>query len=132
EAVPSLKIMVVDDDPDVIIVLKKILKKFGCEVVGITDSRNCVSRVKEEMPDLIFLDVMMPGVDGWEICKKLKDDPATAHIFISMVTVRCERVDKEKSIRYAKANQHLCKPMNIQEIGRIVKKAGSSEGQSIS
>lgn len=115
-----MKIMVVDDDPDVIYVLENILSRYGCEVVGVTDSKKCVETVKKEMPDLIFLDVMMPDVNGWEICKKLKEDPATSGIFVSMLTVRREDEDIKKSFEYAGANKHLCKPINLTEIKGVV------------
>ena len=115
-----MKIMVVDDDPDVIYVLENILSRYGCEVVGVTDSKKCVEIVKKEMPDLIFLDVMMPDVNGWEICKEIKDDPATSEIFVSMLTVRREDGDVKKSFEYAGANKHLCKPINLAEIKGVV------------
>jgi two-component system alkaline phosphatase synthesis response regulator PhoP len=122
-----MKIMVVDDDPDVIYVLENILSRYGCEVVGVTDSKKCVDTVKKEMPNLIFLDVMMPDITGWEICKKLKEDPATSGIFISMLTVRREDEDKKKSLEYAGANKHLCKPINLTEIKDVVDGMDGSE-----
>lgn len=122
-----MKIMVVDDDPDVIYVLENILSRYGCEVIGVTDSKKCVETVKKEMPDLIFLDVMMPEVNGWEICKKLKEDPATSRIFISMLTVRREEEDMKKSFEYAKANKHLCKPINLTEIKEVVEEVNGPE-----
>jgi CheY-like chemotaxis protein len=118
-----MKIMVVDDDPDVIYVLENILSRYGCEVVGITDPKKCVETVKKEMPDLIFLDVMMPDINGWEVCKRLKEDPATSDIFISMLTVRREEEDMKKSFEYAGANKHLCKPINLTEIKEVVEGA---------
>ncbi len=122
-----MKIMVVDDDPDVVYVLESILSRYGCEVVGVTDSKKCVETVKKEMPDLIFLDVMMPDVNGWEICKKLKEDPATSGIFISMLTVRREEEDRKKSFEYAGANKHLCKPINLTEIKEVVEGANGPD-----
>ena len=122
-----MKIMVVDDDPDVVYVLENILSRYGCEVIGVTDSEKCFSVVKKEMPDLIFLDVMMPGISGWEISKKIKDDPATSGIFVSMLTVRRENEDVVKSLEYAKANKHLCKPINLTEIKGVVGEASGPD-----
>lgn len=119
----SNKILVVDDDPDVVYVLENILSRHGCEVIGVTDSRKAVETARQEMPDIIFLDVMMPNINGWEISKKLKEDPATSDIFISMLTVRREEDDKKKSFEYAKADEHLCKPINLAEIKDIVEGA---------
>lgn len=122
-----MKIMVVDDDPDVVYVLENILSRYGCEVIGVTDSKQCLSVVKKEMPDLIFLDVMMPDINGWEICKQIKEDPMTSGIFVSMLTVRRENEDRAKSLEYAKANKHLCKPINLGEIKEVVQGANGPE-----
>jgi CheY-like chemotaxis protein len=115
-----MKIMCVDDDADVIYVLENMLSRNGYEVIGVTDSNQCLSTVKEEMPDLIFLDIMMPGIDGWEICKQIKEDPATSSIFVSMLSVRREKEDVTKSLNYAKANRHLCKPIDMGEIKSVI------------
>jgi two-component system alkaline phosphatase synthesis response regulator PhoP len=122
-----MKIMVVDDDPDVVYVLENMLSRYGCEVIGVTDSKKCLSVVKKEMPDLVFLDVMMPGINGWEISKKIKEDPATSGIFVSMLTVRRENEDRKKSIEYGKADKHLCKPINLNEIKQVVEGANGPE-----
>ncbi len=115
DLIKMTKIMVIDEDPDVTLVLERILKKYGCDVVGITDSRNCLSRVKEEMPDLIFLDVMMPDKDGWEVCREIKDNPSTSSIPISMLTVMKDEEHIKKSFE-AGADQHLEKPIKVKEI----------------
>ena len=115
-----MKIVVVDDDPDVIYILENILSRYGCEVIGVTESKKCLSIIKDEMPDLVFLDIMMPELDGWEICKKLKADPETSDIFVSMLSVRREADDIKKSIEYAGANQHLCKPIDLMEIKETI------------
>jgi DNA-binding response OmpR family regulator len=120
-----MKIMAVDDDPDVIFILVYTLTRDGFEVVGVTDSKQCLPTVKTEMPDLIFLDAMMPYLDGWEICKKLKENPKTSDIFVSMLTVRREEEDIRKSLEYAKANRHLCKPINLSEIREVIEEVGS-------
>lgn len=115
-----MKVMVVDDDPDVIFVLQKILQRYGCEVIGVTDSEKCLPLIEEKRPDILFLDVMMPGIDGWEICKKVKEKVETSKIYISMLTVRAEEEDKAISLKYAGANQHLCKPINFDEIKETI------------
>jgi CheY-like chemotaxis protein len=103
QGVIEMKIVCVDDDPDVIYVLENILSRYGCEVVGVTDAKKCMEIVKREMPDLIFLDVMMPDISGWELCKQIKEDPETSGIFVSMLTVRREAEDVKMSLEGAKA-----------------------------
>ncbi|MBU2559269.1 response regulator [archaeon] len=115
-----MKIMCVDDDPDVIYVLDNILSRYGCEVIGVTDPKLCLEAVKREMPDLIFLDVMMPDINGWELCKQIKENPETSGIFVSMLTVRREEEDVKMSLEEAKANRHLAKPINLSEIREVI------------
>ncbi|MBU2560329.1 response regulator [archaeon] len=124
-----MKIVCVDDDPDIIYVLEHILSRYGCEVIGVTDPKQCLEIVKREMPDLIFLDVMMPDVSGWELCKQIKKDPETSGIFVSMLTVRREAEDVKMSLEEAKANRHLKKPINLTEINNVIGELSAQEAR---
>lgn len=95
-----MKVMAIDDNPEVIFILKKALQKYGCEVVGVSESEKCLPMVKEVMPDLIFINVMMPYIDHQEICKKIKEDPKTSHIPVSMLTIGRENKDKIRGIEF--------------------------------
>lgn len=109
------KVMVVDDDPDVLLVLKRVLGRKGYNVVGACSGKECLERVKDDRPDIIFLDVMMPGMDGWEVCREIKDNPSTSSIPVSMLTVMNDAEDITKSLS-AGADQHLGKPINFKEV----------------
>lgn len=106
------KIMFVDDEPDVIYLVKKILEKEGYEVVEVYTGKECLERVEEEAPDLILLDIMMAGIDGWEVSRTLKSQEETKDIPIVMLTVRTSEDSEEKSFEYAHADAHLGKPIN--------------------
>ncbi len=69
--------------------------------------------VREERPDLIFMDIMMPGIDGWETARKIKTNPRTKDIPISMLSVKSDPEDKEKSLSYSLADKHLSKPVDF-------------------
>jgi len=69
----SAKIMVVDDDPDMRDALQMILESGGYTVVTAEDGERCLAKLKEEQPDLLILDLLMPKMDGFEVCKALKD-----------------------------------------------------------
>ena len=69
----SAKIMVVDDDPDMRDALQMILESAGYTVVMAEDGERCLAKLKEEQPDLLILDLLMPKMDGFEVCKTLKD-----------------------------------------------------------
>ena len=70
---PSAKILVVDDDPDMREALQMILESGGYTVVTGEDGQECLLKLKEEQPDLLILDLLMPKMDGFEVCKALKD-----------------------------------------------------------
>ncbi|MEE8401629.1 MAG: response regulator [Candidatus Hydrothermarchaeaceae archaeon] len=109
------KVMVVDDDPDVLLVLERVLGRRGYTVVGACGGKECLKMVKEDRPDIIFLDVMMPGMDGWEVCREIKDNPSTSSIPVSMLTVMKDEEDIKKSLS-AGADQHMGKPINFKEV----------------
>lgn len=84
------KILLVDDEPDIIMLSKALLENNGYEVVSARNGNECLKKLKEEKFDLILLDVMMPGDNGWIVCKKIKSDEKTKDIPVVMFTVRTE------------------------------------------
>ncbi len=116
-----IKIMVVDDEPDIIYLVSKILKGEGYEVVSARSGDEALKILKKEKPTLILLDVMMPGLDGWETCKRIKDDPALKNITVAMLTVKSEDEDKVQSFDYAIADWHIAKPIEKEKFVRTVK-----------
>jgi CheY-like chemotaxis protein len=107
------KILVVDNDLDIPFILRTFLAKHGYTVNQANSGEECLEVLKKEWPDLIFMDIMMPGLDGWETARKIKTDPKTKHIPISMLSVKCELEDKVKSRDYSLADEHLCKPVDF-------------------
>lgn len=79
-------ILIADDDPDVVTVVKKILQGGGYEVRCAYSGREVLAWLQEERPDLIILDVKMPEMDGFEVLKRLKTDPATSSIPVILLT----------------------------------------------
>ena len=80
------KVLIIDDDPDFILTTTIAVESGGYEVVAAEDGESGLEAAAKEKPDLIVLDVMMPGMDGWEVCETLKNDDATAKIPIVMLT----------------------------------------------
>ncbi len=105
------KIMLVDDEPDVIYLVKKLLEKEGYDVVEYYNGKDCLENVESDDPDLILLDIMMPGIDGWEVSRTLKKRDSTKDIPIVMLTVRVSEDSVEKSFEYAYADGHIGKPI---------------------
>jgi CheY-like chemotaxis protein len=109
-------ILVVDDEADIIFILKSILSKKGYFVKEAFSGEECLEILKKERPDMIFMDIMMPGIDGWETARKIKTNPKTKSIPISMLSVKCDSEDKNRSQDYSLADHHLCKPVNFETV----------------
>lgn len=106
----KLTILVVDDEPMNIMVLSDLLKK-EYRVIAAKSGEQALSRVKDNQPDLILLDVMMPGMDGYEVCRKLKASTETQQIPIIFVTAMSEEEDEEKGLT-AGAVDYITKPIS--------------------
>lgn len=109
------QVLVVDDDASCRLLLTEILTAKGHTVVEAVDGEEALSAVRRERPDVILLDVTMPGIDGFEVCRRLKADPATAMIHVLMVTSLTEREHRMKGIECG-ANDFITKPVQIDEV----------------
>ncbi len=112
------KILVVDDEPSIVRPLTFILKKNGYEVLTASNGEEGLHMAREERPDLIFLDVMMPKKNGYEVCQELKEDPELEETYIIILTARGGELNEEEKNRI-KANEYMAKPFSPV---RIVKK----------
>jgi adenylate cyclase len=116
----SWKILVVDDTPQNIRVLDAILAPRGYTVIPATTGAEALQRVQSEAPDLILLDILMPGMSGYEVAQRLRADPATRFLPIVMVTALGAQEEKVKAIE-AGADDFLTKPVNQLELLARVK-----------
>ncbi|TQV89021.1 response regulator [Aliikangiella coralliicola] len=104
------KILIVDDSPTEIHVLSTILESNGYEVVTAESGEAGVEVAKQELPDLVLMDVVMPGLNGFQATRQLKKDPATAHIPVVIVTTKDQETDKIWGMRQG-AKDYLTKPV---------------------
>ncbi len=109
---PRHKILIVDDEPDIVETLSFMLQARNFDVVTASDGLEALSKVKSEHPDLVLLDIMMPGMDGYDVCVKLKTDKETKNIPVVMLTARGEN---EAVIRAHKSGAHdyIVKPFTL-------------------
>jgi CheY-like chemotaxis protein len=103
--------MIVDDEPDIVYIVSKMLKKEGFDVMEAYNGEEALKKISEKKPDLILLDVMMPGINGWETSRKIKSNPEHRPIPIAMLTVKSGEEDMEKSFKYAHCDAHIPKPI---------------------
>jgi len=107
----SARILVVDDIlPNVKLLEAKLISEYY-DVITATNGEEALVRVKDDSPDLILLDVMMPGMDGFEVCRRIKEDPETSHIPVVMVTALTDVQDRVKGLENG-ADDFLSKPIN--------------------
>ncbi len=114
-------IIVVDDDHDFRIIASRGLSKAGHEVIESDSGYDCLEKLEIAIyPDLIFLDIMKPHMNGWDICHKIKTDDKFKNIFICMLTVRDTSEDIKKSLEVVGADWHISKPVTISKLVETV------------
>lgn len=109
------KILIVDDEPDIVETLKFLIESEGFESVTALDGEDALKKAKEENPDLMILDVMLPKINGYKVCRLLKFDGKYKHIPILMVTARSQEEDKVIGEETG-ADEYITKPFNIDEL----------------
>lgn len=118
--VSESKILIADDNVQNVELLEAYLADLGCETDVAGDGQETLEKVKTGQPDLILLDIMMPKMSGFEVCKQLKSDPATRSIPILVVTALHETGDIERAVE-AGTDDFLSKPVNKLELVTRVK-----------
>lgn len=114
------KILVVDDEPDVLELVEYNLAGAGFAVITATDGAEALAKIRTHQPELVILDVMMPEMDGTEVCKLLRRDPATADIPIILLTARAGEIDRVLGFELG-ADDYVTKPFSPRELVLRVK-----------
>jgi len=109
------KILIVDDSPTEQYVLAQHLQNAGHQTVTAGDGEEGLDVAKSEQPDLVLMDVVMPGLNGFQATRKLKRDPATAQIPVVIVTTKDQDTDREWGLRQG-ASDYLVKPVEASEL----------------
>ena len=115
------KILVVDDEPEAVELVEFNLKQAGYTVTTAADGAEALKKARSQSPDLIVLDVMLPEMDGFEICKTLRLDPATARLPILMLTAKAAEIDRVLGLELG-AEDYLTKPFSPRELLLRIKK----------
>lgn len=117
---PNSKVLVVDDNPQNLELMQAFLETLPVQVFAAVDGIDCLEKVAQHKPDLILLDIMMPRMSGFQVCKKLKSDAATRDIQILMVTALNELGDIEQATECG-TDDFVSKPVNKFELLTRVK-----------
>jgi len=113
-------VLVVDDEKDLVELVRYHLEKDGHKCLEARDGETALQLARERVPDLIVLDLMLPGVDGLEVCRKIRKDPKTASIAIIMLTAKSEEVDRIVGLEMG-ADDYMVKPFSPRELVARVK-----------
>jgi len=112
---PTPRVLVVDDNPDTMVLMRELLATQGYEVIAVQDAAQAENEIRRQAPDLILSDVVMPGKSGYELCRELKENPATRLIPFVLITGLSDREDKLRGIE-AGADDFLNKPIFAEEL----------------
>ncbi len=115
------RILVVDDEPEAVELIEFNLKQSGYTVSTATDGAEALKKARSQVPDLIVLDVMLPEMDGFEICKTLRLDASTSRVPIIMLTAKAAEIDRVLGLELG-ADDYLTKPFSTRELLLRIKK----------
>jgi two-component system phosphate regulon response regulator PhoB len=107
----SKRILIVEDDPSVLRATSYILEKEGYEVLSAQNGLEGLKKARDSNPDLLLLDVMLPGIDGFEICHNLRGEPKTANLPILMFSAKGQESDKATGLKVG-ADEYITKPVD--------------------
>src|SRR5262249_268483 len=121
------KILVVDDEPDVVQLIEYNLKAAGYDVINAADGEEALKKARAGSPDLIILDLMLPEVEGLDVCKILRRDTSTSAIPIVMLTAKASETDRVLGLELG-ADDYVTKPFSPRELVLRVKRLLRSDG----
>jgi DNA-binding response OmpR family regulator len=110
------RILCIEDDEEMIDLIRLILTRRGFEVLGAFSGESGLEIIRNEKPDLILLDLMMPEMDGWEVYQQIKSYDATHNIPVIVVTAKAQSIDRVLGLRIAKVDDYISKPFSPQEL----------------
>lgn len=116
----KIKILIVEDEPDISEAIEYKLVKEGYDTITSPDGEEALQLLKTELPELVLLDLMLPGLDGLEVCRKIKENPETRHIPIIMVSAKGEESDIVLGLGLG-ADDYITKPFSLKELAGRVK-----------
>jgi two-component system, OmpR family, alkaline phosphatase synthesis response regulator PhoP len=119
-------VLVADDEPNILLSLQFLLKKAGYDVRTAKDGEEALAELARAVPDLVLLDVMMPKIDGFNVCERIRANPAWKEVRIIMLTARGRDIEREKGLALG-ADDYITKPFSTKEaLARVESLLGGS------
>ena len=115
-------ILCIEDEAEMIDLMRLILGRKGYDVKGASSGMEGLNILREQRPDLILLDLMMPDMDGWEVYQQIKADEKTKSIPVIVVTAKAQSIDRVLGLHIAKVDDYIAKPFSPQELMISVEK----------
>jgi two-component system response regulator VicR len=123
-------ILCIEDEPEMIDLMRLILGRRGFEVKGAAGGIEGIKMIRQDLPDLVLLDLMMPDMDGWEVYQQMKADENTKDIPVIVVTAKAQSIDRVLGLHIAKVDDYIAKPFSPQELMSSVEKVLKSKSKT--
>jgi DNA-binding response OmpR family regulator len=107
---------------EMIDLVKLILNRKGYDVIGAAGGREGLDKIREVLPDLVLLDLMMPDIEGWDVYQQMRADDTTKQIPVIIVTAKAQNIDKVLGLHIAKVDDYISKPFSPQDLVTSVEK----------
>ena len=124
-------ILLVDDEPYILRSLSYLLTREGYSVETASNGEEGLARVRELAPPLVFLDIMMPRMNGYEVCEQIKQDPTLAQTYVIMLSAKGQQIDRERGL-LGGADEYMTKPFSPREVAHRVHDVFASSGSGVS
>ena len=125
----SKTILIVDDEAYIVTSLEYVMQSAGFEVAVAYDGEEALAKIDEKVPDLVILDLMMPKLDGFEVCEKIRENPLWKDIRIIILTAKGRDIERKKGMSLG-ADDYMTKPFSTRDIlNRVKELLAESEGQ---
>jgi DNA-binding response OmpR family regulator len=116
------RVLLVDDEPIILRLLQVNMRLEGFEVIACSNGEVAPRRASERPPDVVVLDVVLPGIDGFEVCERLREAPATARVPVIMVTAQAQDEDRERGYALG-VREYVTKPFEPSDLVALVREA---------
>jgi DNA-binding response OmpR family regulator len=112
---PRARVLIVEDEDNIALALDYLMTREGYDRDRVADGADALPRIRETRPDLVLLDIMLPGVSGYDICRGVRDDPELASVKVLMMTARGSAVERRRGMELG-ADGFIAKPFALQEL----------------